>query len=109
MERGDQGRQLAFLHILQLVDEQHQRCPTLGRCGSGQVNEIDQVGFEVAIIGHPYFSKIERSLKLAIAQLERFHEPRKRAQAPLRQRHRRLAAIELQHGSPKRRDQHGGQ
>ena len=109
VERGDQCREFAFGHVLQLVDEQHQRGAAFGGGGSGQVDQVDQVGFEIAIVGHAHFAQVERGLKLAVAQLERLDEPRQRTKPALGQGHRRLPAVELEQRGAQRRDQHGGE
>ena len=52
VKRRPQRRQFTFGHILQFVNEQHKRCMTLGCGGYRQVDQINQIDFEVPVVGY---------------------------------------------------------
>lgn len=66
MKRGDERRQFAFGHILQLVDEEHEGGVSLSGGGSRQVDQVDQIGVEIAIVRDPNLPQIERRLQLTV-------------------------------------------
>ena len=103
MQRRDKRAEFAFWNILKFINKQDHCRAALGGGAAHNVEKIDEVGIEIAIVSYPDIAKINRRFELAIAQLERLHEAREGAKALLCNRQRSLPSIKFEQRGAKGR------
>ena len=75
MECGDQGGELFFFDVLELIDEKGQRCVTGFRGLSGRLDQGLKIVFEIPVIRETRLGlKVEANLDVAELDLETFGE-----------------------------------
>ena len=110
MQRGDQRGQLLLLHVLQFVDEHHQRgAAGLGRAPRGFQQRL-QVVLQVAVVGQARFGlQVDADLDIGVLELEAAREAGQRAQRATAQFARLLRARQPQQGLAQLRGEDGRQ
>ena len=97
MQRRDQRRQLGFFHVLQFIDENHQRGVCGLRRGADRLQQRLQVMLQIAIVGQArLWIEVQADFDILIFDLQRFRKTRQGAQSPLREIFRLLVSAQPQ-------------